>query len=281
VSHLLPALSSAATTASPAGPENLFDAIGKMLHPEQREYFYQRMLYFRHLRPDDELLRIVEAMGLLALITREGPLEMASQRDQIAEIMKSALESMLSMQESSSVWHEQLDDRLSNLPAEIARGMSPSAIAERIAESLRQQFLQSGIPQTANALALAAKKMNEATTEFQRRAAALTDSYSGTVKQANSAIADIARNIRQATDCAERSITAIRTSFFLDYKLSLAVLSSSALVLGVILGYFMNDWLHHLTEQPVHVPAPAAQVAPSSPPQHVRKNGNPSNQASR
>jgi len=252
-----------------------------MLNPEQREYFYQRMLYFRHLRPDDELLRIVEAMGLLALITREGPLKMASEREQIAEIMKSALESMHSMQESSAVWHEQLDDRLSNLPAEIARGMSPSAIAEKIAESLRQQFAQSGIPQTADALALTAKKMSETTAEFQRSAAALTNCYSGTVKQADSAIADITRNIRQATDYAERSITAIRTSFLLDYKLSLAVLSSSALVLGLILGYFMNDWLHYAPERPVRVAAPAAQVAPPSPPQHVRRNGNASNEAIR
>jgi hypothetical protein len=252
-----------------------------MLNPEQREYFYQRMLYFRHLRADDELLRIVEAMGLLALITREGPLEMASQREQIAEIMKNALESMHSMQESSAVWHEQLDDRLSNLPAEIERGISPSAISERIAESLRQQFLQSGIPQTADALALMAKKMTDTTAEFHRRATALTNCYSSTVKQADSAIADITRNIRQATDYAERSITAIRTSFFLDYKLSLAVLTGSALVLGLILGYFMNDCLHHTLDQPARVPVPAAQAAPPSPPQHVRKNGNASNQAIR
>ena len=34
-----------------------------MLEPGQREYFYQRMLYLRHLRADDELLRIVEAIG--------------------------------------------------------------------------------------------------------------------------------------------------------------------------------------------------------------------------
>jgi hypothetical protein len=165
------------------------------------------------------------------------------------------------------------------LPAEIAQGMSPSAIAERIAESLRQQFLQSGIPQTADALALAAKKMNDTTAEFQRRAAALTNCYLGAVKNADCAIADISRHIRQATDYAERSITAIRTSFLLDYKLSLTVLSSAALVLGLILGYFMNDWLHDAPEQPVRVAAPAAEVAPPS--QHVRKNGNAPNQAIR
>jgi hypothetical protein len=262
VNHLLP--------APETDPEDLFDAIGRTLNPAQREYFYQRMLYFRQLRPDDELLRIVEAMGLLALITREGPVEMASERNQIAAILKAALESMQAMQESSAAWHEQLDDRLLSLPSEIAQGISPRAIAERLAESLRQHFVQSGIPQTAEALALAAKKMNDTTVEFQRVAAALAGCYASTVKNADSAIADITRNIRQATDDARRSMAEIRTSFFFDYKLSLAVLSSSALVLGLILGYFMNDWLHPAPEQPAPVSAHAAQLTPPSPPQHIR-----------
>ena len=41
-------------------PENLFEAIATLLPAEQREYFYQRMMYFRHLRPEDELLRIAD-----------------------------------------------------------------------------------------------------------------------------------------------------------------------------------------------------------------------------
>lgn len=264
-------------TAPAPAREDLFDAIGKMLEPAQREYFYQRMLYFRHLRPDDELLRIVEAMGLLALITREGPVEMASEREQLAAIMESALKSMHSMQESSAVWHAKLDVRLSNLPAEIARGMSPKAIAERIAENLRQQFAQSGIPQTADALVLAATEMNGATAEFQRTAATLTNSYSSTVKQADSAIADITRNIRQATDQAERSIAAIRATFSLEYKLSLAVFTSAAIILGLILGYFMNDWMHPAPERPAQAAAPATQVAPPSPPQQFHKKRSGSN----
>jgi hypothetical protein len=217
-------------------------------------------------------------MGLLALITREGPVEMASERKQIAAIMKGALESMRSMQESSSTWHEKLDDRLSSLPAEIARGLTPAVIAERIAESLRQQFVQSGISQTADALTLAARKMKESTAEFQRTAAALTNSYSGTARKADLAIAAITRNIRQATHCAESSVEAIRDSFFFDHRLSLAVLSSSTLILGLILGYLMNAWLHAAPEQPVRLAAPASQVTTPALPRHVRKKVNANRQ---
>ena len=62
-------------------PHDLFDAIATLLEPCQREYFYQRMLYFRQLRPDDELLRIVEAIGFLALIIRDAPHAVAIERE--------------------------------------------------------------------------------------------------------------------------------------------------------------------------------------------------------
>jgi hypothetical protein len=53
----------------------VFDAIAKLLKPEQRESFYQGMVYFRHLRPEDEMLRVAEAMGFVAVVIREMPHE--------------------------------------------------------------------------------------------------------------------------------------------------------------------------------------------------------------
>ena len=63
-----------------SAPDDLFEAIATLLEPGQREYFYQRMLYFRQLRPEDELLRLVEAIGLLALLIREAPHAVARER---------------------------------------------------------------------------------------------------------------------------------------------------------------------------------------------------------
>jgi hypothetical protein len=105
-------------------PENLFDAIGKLLKPERREYFYQRMLYFRHLRPEDEMLRIAEAMGFLALVIGEAPQEMAREREQLAEILTRFMESLQAAYQVSVQYHQQLEERLSKLPAEIAEGIN-------------------------------------------------------------------------------------------------------------------------------------------------------------
>src|SRR5229473_2233447 len=76
------------TRPDPArAPDDLFDAIATLLEPGQREYFYQRMLYFRQLRPDDELLRIVEAIGFLALIIRDAPHAVAIEREPLEQLL--------------------------------------------------------------------------------------------------------------------------------------------------------------------------------------------------
>jgi hypothetical protein len=79
------------TIPAPASaPEGLFEAIATLLEPGQREYFYQRMLYFRHLRSEDELLRLVEAIGLLALLIREAPHAVARERAQMAQQLETS-----------------------------------------------------------------------------------------------------------------------------------------------------------------------------------------------
>jgi len=72
-------------------PDDLFDAIATLLEPSQREYFYQRMLYFRQLRPDDELLRIVEAIGFLTFIIREAPQAVAIERQHLEQLFATHL----------------------------------------------------------------------------------------------------------------------------------------------------------------------------------------------
>src|ERR1700680_2740324 len=80
--------------SSASAPEDLFAAMATLLEPGQREYFYQRMLYFRHLRPEDELLRLVEAIGLLALLIREAPHAVARERAQMAQLLETSLATM-------------------------------------------------------------------------------------------------------------------------------------------------------------------------------------------
>jgi hypothetical protein len=131
-------------TVSQPAPENVFDAIAKLLKPEQREYFYQRMMYFRHLRPEDEMLRVAEAMGFLAVVIREAPQEVARERELFAELLASSLQSMQASHQASVAWQKQMESRLAKLPEEILKGINAETIAAKLSESLRQQFHQTG-----------------------------------------------------------------------------------------------------------------------------------------
>src|SRR6516225_4136846 len=114
------------TRPSPAStPEDLFESIAKLLEPGQRAYFYQRMLYFRHLRSEDELLRLVEAIGLLALLIREAPHAVAREREQMAQLLETSLATIHAAGEAGQTYQRQRDRRLSKLPADLAEGISP------------------------------------------------------------------------------------------------------------------------------------------------------------
>lgn len=250
------------TRPQPA-PGNLFEAIATLLPAEQREYFYQRMLYFRHLPPEDELLRIAEAMGFLALLIRETPEKLANEREQIAEIVARSVASIEAAQQTSVQYHQQLEERLKRLPAEVAKGISPEAIAEKINESLRQQFAKSGIPETAEALAAVSRQVKQATGEFQRTTGQLTTSYRGAADDARRTIDQIRSSVADATESAKRSVADIKQRFLLEYKYSIAALCGSALLIGLILGYLGYMWIQPKREE-IRPMVPAAQATRST-----------------
>ncbi|GAC1699873.1 MAG: hypothetical protein NVS9B4_00140 [Candidatus Acidiferrum sp.] len=53
--------------------ESLFTSIGDLVPPERRTRYYEVMAHLRNVEPHDEMLRVLEAMGFLALIVGEVP----------------------------------------------------------------------------------------------------------------------------------------------------------------------------------------------------------------
>ncbi|PYT30150.1 MAG: hypothetical protein DMG57_09140 [Acidobacteria bacterium] len=75
---------------------------------------------------------------------------------------------------TGTAYQKQLEQQLIELPAAIANGIRPETIAEKVNESLRQQFLSSGIPETAHALSVVSKQMNQVASDFHRTTRQLT-----------------------------------------------------------------------------------------------------------
>ncbi len=251
--------------ASASAPEHLFDAIATLLEPGQREYFYQRMLYFRHLRPEDELLRLVEAIGFLALLIRETPQAVALQREQMAQLLESSLATIRAVGEAGQAYQRQLDDRLTRLPADLVLGIRPDAIARGITESLRQQFVQSGLPATADALKALSQQLTHATGQLQRAAGQLS-ACTGIAEQARGAIDQMRTSVSKATDTAHEAVADLTHRFSVEWTRAICMLCGAAWLLGTLGGIVFERWRgagRQVVPQAIVVPTPVAEP-PSS-----------------
>ena len=56
-----------------AGEPTLFDSLARLVPKDLQTAYYRVLAHTRTLSPDDEMLRILEAMGTLALLTRHTP----------------------------------------------------------------------------------------------------------------------------------------------------------------------------------------------------------------
>ncbi len=247
----------------PRGTDDLFDAIALLLEPGQREYFYQRMLYFRHLRADDELLRIVEAIGFLTLLIREAPHAVAIERQHLAELLATHVATIEATAQAAQAYHQDVDERLTRLPADIADRISPSAIAQAITESLRQEFVRSGLPATAKALAVLSKQLQQTTTDFQRASDQLTEAHHGAATQAARAIERVYTSVWQAAEATQGTMQQFRQWFRLDYWWSVGTLVPAALLMGILLGFILHGWM--VTPAPAALPATEPATSTSQP----------------
>lgn len=56
-----------------SGSQTLFDELAGLVPPERQTEYYRVIAHTSTLSPDDEVLRVLEAMGILVLLTREMP----------------------------------------------------------------------------------------------------------------------------------------------------------------------------------------------------------------
>ena len=160
---------------------DLIDRIADALPAEIRADFYREMRHCRSLPENDEMLRILRIMQFLTLMMEQIPARIGIERERYEQLIGMATESLQRSLESTEAYRDEIDHRLSGLPDRIAKGISPEIIAGKINESLRQQFIQTTIPQTAEALAVIATQLRQSSSEFSTTAASLGKRYSGAV----------------------------------------------------------------------------------------------------
>lgn len=248
--------------------EDLVDRIANALPIEVRAAYYRELTHCRSLSESDELLRILRAMQFLTLLMHQVPERVLAEREQLEQVFKGALQKLERTVERNDTLHGRLEQQLAGLPEEIARGLNPPVIAREINESLRQQFAQSTIPDTASALAAVAAEMKKVTAEFARAARVISDSHQGAASEARRSIDALDSSVGRAAETARRAAAELSRVFQNEFRWSLYALSGLALTIGIVIGMLYQQWI----DGPAPVPtAPDMQEEQSAPPPKPRQ----------
>jgi hypothetical protein len=170
-----------------AGEPTLFDSLARLVPEELQTEYYRVLAHTRTLSPDDEMLRILEAMGILALLTRHTPKDIADERERFQEMLDLHRQFSDEAQQKMLGYVHELEARISVLPSEVEAGLDPQQIAKLLGESLRQHFLQSGITATVNGLQTTNAALTAAQKELSSALRNLSNSHGGIVAQVESA----------------------------------------------------------------------------------------------
>ena len=239
---------------------DLIDRIANALPEEVRSEYYRELRHCRSLPENDEMLRLLRAMQFLVLLIEQAPGRVAEERGRLEKLLTATVENVARMSAASEAYHFALERKLSALPSDIASGISPGAVAEKINENLRQEFLRSTIPLTAHALAATAERIKKVNSEFSAASDTLGNTYRGAAEDARQAVASLKSEISQAAETAARFTSEVAKKFSMAYHWMLFLFTGGSLVIGLAMGMMLERWLY---SPPGPVPATAAMAPPA------------------
>jgi len=223
--------------------DDTIDRIANFLPVETRAGFYRELRHCRSLPQNDEMLRIIRAMQYLVLIMVKLPEQMALERERF-ELIVSRCEKLLDdVHEFVDESTKQIDQRLAQVSADIAKALNPPAVAAEINESLRQQFIKTTIPETADALAVNAAQIKKATSDFVSATDSLNNAYDGAVVKADRAIQSLETTSSQAISRNKRQADELMAVVRQDYRWLLFALPALCILIGIGLSFWYHRWI--------------------------------------
>jgi hypothetical protein len=207
---------------------DLTDRIANSLPVEIRADYYREMRHCRSLPENDEMLRILRAMQFLTLLIHEAPARMTAEREQIDRNLAGCLTALT-----------KIEERLGRLPEGLASSIGPEKVAARLNESLRQQFVQTTIPQSAEMLAAAATEIKQSVAQFAFAAREISGKHYTAATEATAAVYSIERVISSSAKAA-REANADLSRVLMRINFRAMVIGGSGLYLfGLMTGYLL------------------------------------------
>jgi len=222
-----------------AGEPTLFDSLARLVPKDLQTAYYRVLAHTRTLSPDDEMLRILEAMGTLALLTRHTPKDIADERERFQEMFELHQQFSEEAQQKTLRYVHELESRLSGLPSELEAGLDPEQIAKLLGESLRQHFIQTGIPATAKGLQAAGEALATAQKELSITLRNLLDSQNGVVAQVDSANRRLTYSLEHRANAVDGLLHELRSDVL---RIWIPLIVGAALLIGLFGGVGIQSW---------------------------------------
>ena len=246
--------------------QTLFDELAGLVPPERQTEYYRGIAHTRTLSPNDEMLRLLEAMGILALLTRETPAEIAAERKSLQKILESSASQANAVEKRMAGYASHLESRLAQLPKELATGLDPPRIAKLLGESLRQCFQQSGLPETAKALDQSCSEMNSVQKQLVNVLQEVAHPDIGVIAKVRSANDSLLRSMTTRAQQMDDFLVRLEKQV---WAIWLPVVASAALALGFALGTWFANERQIAPETPGPVETQQELAVPDAPSQTI------------
>ena len=124
---------------------NLTDSIAEALQPNLRASYYRELIHCRSLPENDEMLRVIRILQILTYLIQQAPAAVATEREKTGALFGSLTEALQRVTQSIGEHQNRVDQRLAELPEDLAKRIQPAVIAKEMSESLHQEFARSGL----------------------------------------------------------------------------------------------------------------------------------------
>jgi len=230
--------------------KTLFDELAGLVPAERQAEYYRVIAHTRTLSPNDEMLRILEAMGVLALLTRETPAAIAVERKSLQKVLESSASQADVIEKRMAGYASHLETRLAQLPKELETGLDPPRIAKLLGESLRQCLNQSGLPDTARALYQSCSEMNSVQRQLVNVLREVAHPDIGVIAKVRSANDTLLRSMTTRAQQIDDLLGRLERQVWATW---LPVVASAALALG----FFLGTWFASERQPTPEIPSAA------------------------
>jgi hypothetical protein len=138
----------------------------------------------------------------------------------------------------TTVHRAELESRLSGLSRELEAGVDPEQIAKLLGESLRQHFLNSGIPDTVKGLQATSIAMTTAQKELSTALRSLSDSR-GAVTQIESANNRLTCSLENRAKAVDALLHEVKSDLL---RIWIPLIAGATLLIGLFGGIAIQGW---------------------------------------